>query len=389
MHGEIINRASRVVALLFFFCAVSSAQELYRMLDSPQPFTGAESQTADSSELTAVRIGFFAPGEDFSAAARSLMRGVSLAVETINENGGCRGLPLELTRRWADDPWGAGSKEMIRMLYRDKVWAVIGSIGAESTHIAEQIVTKAYAPLVSPIVSDSSLTHINLPWIFRLPPDDYAQARVLVEQGVKPMNLRKAGLLTSTDHDGRYAAAELKKVLGEQGIAPAFHLTLSPDAAPLEDIARRIQRFNPDCLMIRFPADRFSSLLSALQGAGVDIPLFVPWIPGLKSEFLISNYSGSITLVEPFSEPKQCGVYLKFMRDYIHRYGEKPDACAAYGYDALSLIARAIENEGFQRSRLAKGIRDLSRFPGVSGVIEWDNGGGNLGKPVVRTLSPQ
>jgi branched-chain amino acid transport system substrate-binding protein len=380
----------RVYLLFCFLCfsLLSFAQEPYRrMLDTPKSFSGPEGQQADAGQVEAVRIGLFAPGEDSHPAARALIQGVSLALETANAEGGYQGVPFAVVRRWADNPWGAGSKEALALVYDDRVWAIIGSIASDSTHIVEQIATKIWLPLISPIVSDPSLTHINLPWIFRLPPDDRAQAEILIGEGTIGLGVRKIGLLTSTDHDGRYAAEELKKVMMARGLAPAFHWQIAPDEEPLEPIAQRIAESRLEGLVLRLPENRVPQFLSFLDKSGVKIPLFVPWIPGLNAEYLPSHYAGTMVLVQPFAVPKHCGAYLKFVRGYLQNYGEEPDACAVFGYDAACLIVKAIQNAGLSRTRLADALKELSGFPGASGAIQWDNGGGNRTKPAIEILN--
>lgn len=357
------------------------------MMDTPKSFSGPQGRQAEVTEIGTVRIGLFIPSEGSHPAARGLIQGVSLAIEIANAEGGYKGVPFTLIRRWADNPWGAGSKEAMALVNDDRVWAIIGSIASDSTHVAEQIATKIWLPLISPIVSDPSLTHINLPWIFRLPPDDRAQAEVLIGEGAINLGVKKVGLLTSTDHDGRYAADELKKVMMERGLAPAFHWQIAPNEEILEPIIARIVESSLDGLVMRLPVNRIPQFLPLLNKNGLKIPLFIPWIPGLRAEDLPSYYSGTLVLVQPFAAPMHCGAYLKFTRDYIRVYGEKPDACAVYGYDAGCLIVKAIQNVGLSRIRLADALKELSDFSGVSGVIQWDNGGGNRAKPVFEILN--
>jgi len=176
--------------LLLVFQA--GADEPYkRMLDDPLTFTGTE--TLDSATTEAeYRIGVFAPDGDDHPVGRDLVRGVRLAVEQANVSGGVNGKPLRIVRRWAEDPWGAGSKEVIRMVFDDRVWALIGGPDGETTHVAQQVATKAHLPLIAPVSSDPSLTHTRVPWIFRLPPDDAAQAEALVKEGLAPRSLSSA-----------------------------------------------------------------------------------------------------------------------------------------------------------------------------------------------------
>ena len=97
----------------------ANAQDVYkRMSDDPLTFTGTEGAVVDPSTLKDIPIGLFAPLDDSHPAAAAVYRGALLAVEKANADGGFRGVPFRLVRRWARNPWAAGSKEMINLPFR-------------------------------------------------------------------------------------------------------------------------------------------------------------------------------------------------------------------------------------------------------------------------------
>ncbi len=361
-----------------------NAQEPYRMLDTPQPFTGPETQSADVEQLNSIKIGLFSPYQEDGSVARSIIQGVSLEIEQANVDGGYQSVPFSIVQRWADDPWGAGSKEMIGLVYQDRVWAVIGSINGDTTHIAQQVVTKAWVPLVSPIASDSSLTHINIPWIFRLPPDDQSQAELLISKIVQRKDLHRIGLLSSTEHDGRYSSEELQKALQNNRIPPVFHFTIDADLQSFDEIIDRIVSFKPDAIVIRLQADQLAGLIHSLSKQHKDFPLFIPWIPGFNADGISRQYSGTLYVVQPFEHASKCGSYLRFMHSYSRRFAERPTFSATYAYDAAQLIIKSIRFSGLKRTGLAQSLTELSGYNGASGLIKWDNGGGNLALPIIK-----
>jgi len=370
--------------LTFGFC-IAFAAPYKQMLDDPLRFRGHAGAETAREGLDAVVIGLFAPGEEAGAVARDLNRGVALAVARANGEGGLRGTPFRVARRWDDNPWGAGSKEMIRLVYRDRSWAVIGFTNGAG-HIAEQIAAKAYLPVLSPVSSDPTLTHARLPWIFRLPPDGAAQARILIEEGVVPRGLKRVGMVTSTDHDGRRAAAGLRSAMERFGVPAAFHLSVEADLPDLRQAARRIRDFSPDGLVLRLPPVLVVRLLQALGESGDSFPIFLPWIPGLSEADLRGAYRGTIVAVEPFSRSRGDGALADFERAYRDRFDSPPSASAAYGYDAARMVVAAVRSAGLTRSGVRDALAAQSGYRGASGMIDWDNGGGNRAQPVLRLL---
>jgi len=375
--------ASLIVGALLL-TVVSGADEPYKkMLDDPMTFTGTETLDGAESEHE-YRIGVFAPDDDDHPVGRDLVRGVSLAVEQANAAGGVDGKPLRLVRRWADDPWGAGSKEVIRMVFEDMVWALIGGPDGETTHVAQQVATKAHLPLIAPVSSDPSLTHTRVPWIFRLPPDDRAQAEELVVEGLGPRNLKRVGIVVSANHDGRIFAEELKAEMERAQNSPIFELAVDPNLNDPRGLADRVRSFAPDGVVMRLRPIAVRRLLAALQSAGIDCTVFLPWIPGLRLVEFPPSYDGPVVEVAPFRSRQQCGPYLKLVRSGARRHGAKPSASMVYGFDAANLVIEALRRHSGGRADLQRQLTGLSGFWGASGPIRWDNGGGNTAKPAIR-----
>jgi branched-chain amino acid transport system substrate-binding protein len=386
--SRVIRIASLFVGALLL-TVVNGAEEPYkRMLDDDMIFTGTETLEGAQSE-SEYRIGVFAPDDDDHPVGRDLVRGVSLAVEQANAAGGIDGKPLRLVRRWAADPWGAGSKEVVRMVFDDRVWALIGGPDGETTHVAQQVATKAHLPLIAPVSSDPSLTHTRVPWIFRLPPDDRAQAEELVEKGLGPRNLKRVGIVVSADHDGRIFAGEMKAAMEGAQNSPTFELAVDPSLHDPESLAVRIRSFAPEALVMRLRPDAVRRLLAALQSVGVDCTVFLPWIPGLRLVEFPPGYDGAVIEVEPFQSRQQCGPYLKLVRSSVRWHGAKPTAAMVYGFDAANLVIEALRRHAGGRADLQRQLTALSGFGGASGPIRWDNGGGNTAKPTVRVLSTE
>ena len=372
---------------MLLLTVVSGADEPYKkMLDDPMTFTGTETLDGAESE-NEYRIGVFAPDDDDHPVGRDLVRGVSLAVEQANAAGGVDGKPLRMVRRWADDPWGAGSKEVIRMVFEDMVWALIGGPDGETTHVAQQVATKAHLPLIAPVSSDPSLTHTRVPWIFRLPPDDRAQAEELVVEGLGPRNLKRVGIVVSADHDGRIFAEELKEEMERAQNSPIFELAVDPNLHDPGGLADRVRSFAPDGVVMRLRPNAARRLLAALQSAGIDCTVFLPWIPGLRLVEFPPAYDGPVVEVAPFRSRQQCGPYLKLVRSGVQRHGAKPAASMVYGFDAANLVIEALRRHAGGRADLQRQLTELSGFRGASGPIRWDNGGGNTARPVLQVLT--
>jgi ABC-type branched-subunit amino acid transport system substrate-binding protein len=352
------------------------------VLDTPVDFSGSRGTTVDPTRLDEIRIGLFAPIDPDHPVGRPMYNAAQLAAQQANAAGGYRGTPFRIVTRWDDDPWRGGSKQMIKLVYEDSVWAVVGSVSGDATHIAEQVVTKAWLPLVSPASADPTLTYIRIPWMFRLPPNDQVQAETIVQQGLRDRALRQVGLITSTDHDGRVFAEEMLDQLHANATPPVFHLQLTAVNLDYRGVAQRAQDFGPEAIILRLPPSELVTALRGLRDSGFTAPLFVPWIPGVRLADLEEHYDGEVLYVMPFAI-EDSARYRRFVAAYEERFGDDPTATAAYTYDAVNLIMLSIGHSGLNRSSLRDTIAGSSGYEGVTPEIRWDNAGGNEASPVL------
>ena len=144
--------------LVYAQAARSCPDNCRQMLRNEQPqsapgkaFCGDEPIPSDIKE---VLVGYFGPTDPCTPQGIEMWFTTSLAVDQANLAGGYRGLPFRLVPGWSENPWGSGVKQVVRMAYVDKVWAIIGGIDGPSTHLAEQVVAKARLALVSPTNAD-------------------------------------------------------------------------------------------------------------------------------------------------------------------------------------------------------------------------------------------
>jgi branched-chain amino acid transport system substrate-binding protein len=82
------------------------------------------------------------------------------------------GQSLKLIAIPSDASWGKASTGLVNAVYREKVLGIV-ALDRNSSHLAEQIGTKAFVPVIA-ISSDTTLTSTNIPWIFRLPENTVA-----------------------------------------------------------------------------------------------------------------------------------------------------------------------------------------------------------------------
>ena len=355
--------------------------EPYSINRAMQEFTGPGRDAPTPEDVKNIAIGYFGPLPEEDLRYADLYYGILLAIEEANEAGGYQGLPFRLVSRWATDPWGAGSQKVVRLAYHDNVWAVIGSVDGDTSHVAIQILTIARVALVAPTATVPGLTQAGVPWMFRLPPNDPSQAAALAAHMAREGKERTMALLSSTHHDSRVFRGEMIKALQNRPVSLAIEAQVSSLVESATGI-RRLLLAEPDAICIALDPPAAALALEELNRSGWEGDLYGWGRLSYRSFFESANEGVEGMVVPRMWDPQiDSSESERFGELYRERFGKKPDAQAAYGYDAARLVIEAVRAEGLNRIRIRDGLASLSPFQGVTGSIFWDGGGGNT-RPV-------
>jgi ABC-type branched-subunit amino acid transport system substrate-binding protein len=358
-----------------------------RELEYPGP--GREDEPPEG--LTEVRIGWFGPSDPSDPSHGGVWTAARMAVDEANQADGYRGLPFRLLPAWSENPWGTGVSLVARLVYEDRVWAILGSVDGPTTHLAEQIVAKARLALVSPVSTDPSVNLAGVPWMFSVVPGDHLWAPVLVralESAPEPSASSNFVLLSATDHDSRMAVAEVLASLAARDLGPAFHLQLESGTDPSASrFAEQLEVFDespPAGTVIIAGAEESTALVSALRQRGWNGPIFGSPAMGRRRFSKLAGDDAAVRFPSLYGSNRDPRARREFEARFAEITGVAPDWAETHAYDAARLLIAAIRTAGLNRARIRDALADLSPWRGVSGVIEWDAIGQN--KRTVREL---
>ena len=149
-----------------FLATVRNGRIDYRRITMDKPYakvgeegisyTGPALADENTEDL---RIAVFGPQAEQAVDAVEIK---ALAKELI-----LRGTRFSLIGISSESSWGKASNQLIHAVYQDRVLGII-ALDRASSHLAEQIGTKAFVPVIA-LSSDRVLTSTNIPWIFRMP----------------------------------------------------------------------------------------------------------------------------------------------------------------------------------------------------------------------------
>ncbi len=305
--------------------------------------------TATAQE--AIKIGEINHYKRMAAFAEPYKKGIELALEQINGNGGVMGRPLEFIFRDDQGEPGEAVKIAEELMTRDGAVMLTGTIlsnvGLAISSLAAQ---RGYVYLAAEPLADSLVWASGNPYTFRLRSSTYMQAAMLAEEAAKTDAQTFATIAPNYAY-GKDAVAAFKENL----------LRLKPDAEFVAEQwpalfkidagaeVQAIERAKPDAIYnVTFGPD-----LAKLVREGTDRGLF-------EGRQVYGLLSGEPEYLDPLGEEAPVGWTVtgypwydlndgpagEFVAAYQERWEDYPRLGSIVGYMTVQSIAAALEKAG-------------------------------------------
>ena len=319
-----------------------------------------------------IRVGVFADMTGQTASfGVSTLSGIKMAVDEINAKGGVNGRGIEIL---LEDNQGLpeNTKKIVEQLIKeDKVHALIGEVLSTNSLAAAPLAQAAKVPMITPSSTNSRVTKVG-DYIFRTCFIDEFQGEAMARFAFENLKMRRIAVLTDFKSD--YA----------KGLSDTFATTFTRLGGRIvsqktyfqgdEDYSQQleaIKQSNPQAIyltgyynavgVIAKQARQMKINVPFLGGDGWDSPnLFQLSENSLNDSYITDHFS----LQSPSEKVK------KFSADYKKLYGLEADSFAALAYDAIYVLADAIQRAKTTESqKLRDAIATTKDFNGVTGKI--------------------
>ena len=350
--------------------------------DTPQPFLGPGRDTDAPSGLSSVKIGFVAPleGSYDDAYGQAMLHGANMAIEEANINGGFRGLPYELVVKNDVGLWGATGNEVVE-LYDEGVWAVVGSIDGNNSHVALRVVLKLELPMVNTTSTDPTLTETNIPWMIRNVADDRQNAYAMALHIFEKEGLENVAILRANDRYGRLGVKIFLESAIRLGHPVRIHMNYMPGTNDIEPQLEKIRNSNSEAVLIWGNDDDAAAILNRMRELGMDHKVYgnERLVTDRFLELAGENAEGVVTTF-PYNPESKDPTYVRFAEEYLERFGSEPDLFAAHTYDGMKMLIESIEEAGLNRVRIRDELTSIDTYHGVTGDIILDTTWNDVGK---------
>lgn len=307
-----------------------------------------------------------------------MTRGVELAVEEVNAAGGINGRPIRLITEDSQYRAPEAINAATKLYDVNKVEAAIMFGGSSLMIPVAELAQQKGKILLN--TSSSSPRLGNFPGtLFSVLPLDHIMGKELGEwvaaRGPKtaafvvPNNTFGTGLME--------AAAAAFEAKGGKVVRKVAYTEGQPDYRA--DIQAVVQAA-PDAIVAAGYGDDSRTIFRNARQLGLE----APWYAAYPTIFSIENpqwMSGRFFGVDNGGPSLPSAQAVK--RKYAAKYGEEPLAHVFYGYDAATILARAMREGGVDAAAIKAALpKVVERYEGATGRIQWDARGQRVSPPI-------
>ncbi len=363
-------------------------------------FTGYGREKAEPKDLSSVKIGFLGPIKPTVSVAtglssfelemgKKMFQGAILAIEDANKKGGYikRKLPYELVVRNDNGLWGASGNEIIHFAYKEKVWAILGTIDGANSHIAIRVALKAEVPMINTGDTDPTFSETGIPWAFRNISSDRLMCYFLADYIFKKLKLKKIAALRANNRYGRIGIDEFRDASRRSGLPFIIELNYNNGDTDFTKQLKKIKEMNPDVVITYGDLRESATILKQMRALNMD-QLFVGSDRMVSAEFfkIAGKKIGNVLAGYPYDPTENDTIQAEFKNKYMERFGEEPEAYASHAYDGINMVIKAIEKGGLNRYRIRDEMANIKTIRGVSGTKIFDNFYNNISMPSIAII---
>jgi branched-chain amino acid transport system substrate-binding protein len=330
-----------------------------------------------------VRIGLFvSTSGNVATYGQDTRNAVNLAVEEINAAGGVLGKQLEIVFVDTASIPEQGANAAERLISRDRVLVGIGAVASSISMQAAPVFQREGVPMVTPSSTNPQVTQ-GRDKVFRICFMDNFQGGALAVFAYNDLEARRAAMIVNRDDAYSVGLAEFFKAKFEALGGNVQRFDYATGASDFSQQVTAAAGIEPDVLFCPVYYNDMSQIARQVRGRNLEVPMLGG--DGWESPLLIEQAAGSLEgsyFGNHYNPQDEREKVQNFLKAYQEKYGARPSSLAALGYDAVYVVAAAIERAGeFDRAKVAEALRATRDFDGVTGTFMLDSNR-NARKPI-------
>ena len=301
----------------------------------------------------------------------AITNGLKLARDEVNAKGAVRiELVIEDSSGKQEQALAVGQK----LINSAQVAAIIGPTLSTEMKVVGPEANASGVPIMGTSTTAQGITQIGR-FVFRNSLPESQAIPASIGKAVKKYGIRKVALLYGNDDVFTKSGFDtMKKVSEDLKLDILTIETFQKGQADYKAQLTKIKRLSPDAVFCSALYEEGAVILSQSRKMGIKVP-FVGG-NGFNSPKVIEiarDSAEGLVVATPWFGDKDDPKVKAFVAKYAKAYGKKPDQFAAQAYDALYIMAEALQKAGkADRAALRDALAGVKNFNGVLGRFSFD-----------------
>jgi branched-chain amino acid transport system substrate-binding protein len=332
---------------------------------------GGGPKTTSTSGEEVIKLGFL--GATTGSVANYGIpgqKGMKMAIEELNAKGGILGKKVEGV--YEDNKGDSSEIANIATKYitRDKVVAMVGDPCTGLTIVAAKIAQQNKVVIFSAGATGEGVVEIG-DYVFRNTLLDKFAAPTVVDWMIKEKNWKNFAVITSMNNGYSTALTPVfKNAINQQGGKIVLEDSINDGETDFTAQITKLKKAKADVLVFTGYYTEAALLMNEAQKQNLDIHLVGG--DGLYGQDLAKlggeAVQEKVIFYAGFSVDQPSPETAKFLEAYRAKYNEDPDMFSAQYYDAVMILAKAMEDaKSTDPSVFKNELAKLKDYPGVSG----------------------
>jgi len=328
----------------------------------------------------------------------SFLQAATLAAERVNAAGGILGRRAELVVADSQGKVEVARSEALRLISREKVFALVGAYLSEETVGAIGSAVEARRIIVVPVAATSEITDLvardyrRYRYVFRV---GYSipQWAAMMAEFLRRNNVSRYAFVGAGIRWNHELAEALKGNLASSRIVPVYEAFYSPRNPAFEPVAVAAAAKSPDILILGDPGKNSMIFVKRFRETGSKVPILS--VGGTLGDSRVAHTLplSSPLYVQAAAWKGASDSATRYVDEFEKRYGYLPVGYSdTLPYDAVTVLLSAIRAAGRTDTEAVLSTLEKGSFPGVAGTYRfnashqavWGIGPGELRGNVIR-----
>jgi branched-chain amino acid transport system substrate-binding protein len=362
-------------AMIMSTWTLSSAAEAKDAKAAPAPAPAA----APAKAADPIKIGaLFAVTGPAANLGSPEAKTAQMLVDEINAKGGVKGHKLVLVIKDTQSKPENAVSFAKQLIEEEKVFAIIGPSTTGETMQIKALCEENKTLLISCAAAEAIVNPLAK-YVFKTPQKDSDAARKIF-MVLNKLKIDKIAVTSSNTGFGKAGKEQLEKIAPDYKITIVANEVYEKDATDLTGVLTKIKAANPGAIVNWSIEPAQAILAKNMKQLGLKIPLFqshgfgnIKYVQaaGEAAEGIIFP-AGRLLVADVLAKDNpQKALLEKYKADYESKYKEDVSTFGGHAYDAISILAKAIETAGADKEKVREAIEGLKGFVGTAGIFNF------------------